>query len=83
MTKADMSKLPRGFHSKGKGQAITRKAGPLATINMYSRLSEAGVGSTYKQDLATARLKYGHDTVDLYRSMHDYRYKHYSSGSTY
>ena len=74
MTKANMALLPRGFHSKGKGSTIARKAGPLATMNMYSRMCEAGVGSTYKQDLADARLKYGHDTVDMYRSMHDYRY---------
>jgi hypothetical protein len=81
MTRANMNKQPRGFHSKGKGSAIARKAGPLATMNMYSRLNEAGVGSTYKADIAAARLKYGQDTVDMYRSQHDYRYMPKGGGS--
>ena len=76
MSRADYTKQPRGFHSKGKGSAIARKAGPLATMNVYSRLSEAGVGSRYAQDIADARLKYGQDTVDMYRSMFDYRHMH-------
>jgi hypothetical protein len=69
-SKRTKSLLPRGWHSKGKGSAIARKAGPLATLNMYSRLAEAGVGSVYKQEAARARQL---GVIDEYRAMFDYR----------